>query len=148
VGDEPLDRSHAVITPVDEEVIEVRWPREHRFTREVYIVPNLPVEEVTHELRIRVEDEGVVKDVFVPKSVSPEPGRYRVPMFKVGLPHRMVKFTWGLAPEKTDDTMDLSGRDSETNAMLEAMGYVARDGDDAPAPPAPSPAAPAPVAPE
>ncbi len=124
VGDEPLDRSSAEIEHIDDETVRIVWPKARGYTREVYVTPNLPVAEVTHKLTFVVEDEGVRKEAFVPESVSPVPGKYRVPLFKVGLPHRMVKFTWGLAPQRTADTQELSGRDSETNAMLEAMGYV------------------------
>jgi hypothetical protein len=66
--------------------------------------------------------------------VSPEPSKYRLPLFKVGMPHRMIKFTWGFAPVPNESTQALQGRDSETNAMLEAMGYVADDDDEAEAP--------------
>jgi hypothetical protein len=133
VGDEPLDRSNAVVT-IDGETATVTWPKAKGHTREVYLSPVQPVAEVTHSLSMVVEDEGVRKEIAVPKSVSPEPSKYRLPLFKVGMPHRMIKFTWGFAPVPNESTQALQGRDSETNAMLEAMGYVADDDDEAEAP--------------
>jgi hypothetical protein len=127
VGEDPLNRSSAEATMLDAETLEVRWHAGFRGTREVYFVPNGAIAETTHALHFEVTDDGVSKEMYVPKALSASPGRIRTPIVRARLPQRTLGLTWGLAPVPAEQAAPIQGRDDEMNALLEAMGYVAHD---------------------
>jgi len=132
VGEDPLNRSSAEATMLDAETLEVRWHAGFRGTREVYFVPNQTVAETTHALHFEVSDDGMSKEMYVPKALAASPGRIRTPIVRARMPQRTLGLTWGLAPVPAEQAAPIQGRDDEMNALLEAMGYVAHDEEPAP----------------
>lgn len=127
VGEDPLNRSSAATKMLDDETLEIRWHAGFRGTREVYFVPEAAVDATTHALHFAIADDGMTKEMYVPKALSSSPGKVRTPIVRARLPNRTLGLTWGLAPVPAEQAAPIQGRDDEMNALLEAMGYVAHD---------------------
>jgi arylsulfatase A-like enzyme len=124
VGDDPLDNSSATAKILEDGSAEVRWLAGHKFGREVYVLPNGPVGEVTHAMTITVQEGSIEKTFQIPASQPAQPGSTRLPLARAKTEHRGVGITWGLAPQRTREMAELMGRDAELNTMLESMGYT------------------------
>jgi hypothetical protein len=108
-------------------------------TREVYVVPTLPVTEVTQRIQFDLSCGADQRTVTLPEPRGNEPGKIRVPLATERVGGRPVAITWGFAPAPSDETSELVGADDELKSALEAMGYVEGREDAKQPPPAPPP---------
>jgi arylsulfatase A-like enzyme len=155
--------------PDDAGGVEFCWNPGWAGSREVYLTPSRPLAQVGHEMvcSAYLGDAGGGQQgtMRIPPERDPTLAGPRTPaLAKLSLGGRQLLWQFGISPEHGGELRELSGRDDETNEMLEAMGYVDRDkpseggparfstGGDASSdepPPCvpPSPSSPAPVTP-
>jgi hypothetical protein len=73
-------------------------------------------------------DGGKQGTMRIPAERDPTLAGPRTPaLAKLPLGGRQLLWQFGIAPKHGGELRELSGRDDETNEMLEAMGYVDRD---------------------
>jgi arylsulfatase A-like enzyme len=154
VGDDPLDNMHASATPVSREraesllaaygfadhvlapdagAIELCWQGEFNGPREIYVVPERPLDEVGGAAvcsTFQADPAGGAPVRATLHAAADRGGftRPRQPVGKVALgTNRMLWWQFGIAPAPTDETEALDGRDAEADAMLSLLGYVEKD---------------------
>ncbi|MBA2321618.1 MAG: sulfatase-like hydrolase/transferase [Deltaproteobacteria bacterium] len=132
-GDDPLQGSQVLVevgpldTTVDPPVQKAvfTWVRDYPGTREVYLVPTRPVEEVTGALAFDVEYGEDRASLSVTAASGTSPGATRLPLISARLRgSRTFSVGWGWAPQPNAETASLEGSDEELKSALESMGYV------------------------
>lgn len=144
-GDDPLKGSEVTVArePVDPlapegaATVTFTWLAGWNGTREVYVVPTLPVSEVTQRIQFDVTCGADQRTITLPAPRGSEPGKIRVPLASERVGGRPIAVTWAFAPAPSDDTRELVGADDELKSALEAMGYV--EGREEPKPPTRTP---------
>ncbi|MCB9693718.1 MAG: sulfatase [Alphaproteobacteria bacterium] len=121
-GGDPHQRTGVTIAYPTEERVSVTWHRGGG-GREVYVVPNRPIEEVTPLLKGELHGgnhfpwtpmEGAPK--------SPAEGRRRIA--QLDIPEGAVTIYWGMAPIPPDGSDELDATDDESTDALEKLGYA------------------------
>jgi len=129
VGDEPTESSRACVG-VEGEVVTAIWSRGYRGTREVWVIPNNPLQDTTHLLTAKLEFGDSTAELTVPAGKAGGLPKQRVPLTRQKVGDRTVFLTYGIAPIPDAQMTGLSGYDPETSAELEALGYVTGVDDD------------------
>jgi arylsulfatase A-like enzyme len=135
VGADPTEKSAAAVC-VEGELVRAAWEGGHAGTREVFVVPALPAEQVLPELTLEawrdgsgeVEPERERVRWDLEQEVPEADGRTRRLLRTTGSKHR-IALTYAVAPPPPEGGRELGGFDSETASALEALGYL-----DGPAP--------------
>ncbi|MBT3219636.1 MAG: sulfatase-like hydrolase/transferase [Proteobacteria bacterium] len=130
VGDDPTRASSAAVRVVSDKAIAT-WHKGFRGSREVYVIPVEPMDEVTNQLVLHVvqgQDEATAK---VPKNRKPTLDTIRSALARAKVGSRVVSLTFAVAPIPDAQTQALDGYDSELADMLITMGYaVGNESDD------------------
>jgi arylsulfatase A-like enzyme len=112
--------------------VEICWPTGFRNGREVYLIPARPLEDVAKDMRCSVyvgdANGGKRFTMTFPDRRTPAPGSFRVPLQKVLFDERSVVWQYGIGPVPRAGE-SIKGQDAEMKEMLEALGYVDRDGE-------------------
>ncbi|MEQ1500869.1 MAG: sulfatase [Myxococcota bacterium] len=108
---------------------EICWHAGWFGSREVYTVPNRPLADVGREMVCSAylgdRSGGHQGTMRIPTDRDPTIAGPRTPaLAKLSLDQRQLAWSFGIAPIPNERTLALSGREDETNEMLEAMGYV------------------------
>jgi arylsulfatase A-like enzyme len=141
-GDDPLKGSMVLVElrPLDTtadpptQTAIFTWLRGYHGTREAYLVPRAPVEEVTPSVVFHVEYGEDRDDEHPIAGRAAAPGPQGPPLISARY-RRSRTFTvgWGYAPQPNAETAPIEGSDDELKSALEALGYV-EGREDAPAP--------------
>jgi arylsulfatase A-like enzyme len=120
--------------PDDAGAVELCWNPGWAGSREVYLTPEDPLEQVGHQMvcSAYLGDAGGGQQgtMRIPPERDPTLAGPRTPaLAKLALGGRQLMWQFGISPEHGGELRELSGRDDETNEMLEAMGYVDPDSD-------------------
>ncbi|MEZ4318198.1 MAG: sulfatase [Myxococcota bacterium] len=129
-GEDPLDRSAMLVTTLDEETVELVWLGGRAGTREAYVLPIAPVEEVTHEMVVTVVQGERRCRLQVPRNLAASPGRSRKPFAQAAMPQGTLRVGWSMAPAPPEGAHSLDAMDPEMAGSLEVIGYMFREGDD------------------
>ena len=121
-------RSAATVT-VDGDRVRVVWSAGQKSMREVYVVPDLPVEEAALGLSGQIVTEAGIRD-FLPDIATPAPadGKTRT-VARIRGDGRTVGVGYAKVPVFPDDATQLEGFDSESKGALQVLGYVDEDSD-------------------
>ncbi|MCB9677551.1 MAG: sulfatase [Alphaproteobacteria bacterium] len=138
-GEDPLQRSAVTVRRVDDETVDFTWIGGYGGTREVYVLPKLPLEQVTHEMALTVAQGSRTCRLQVPRNLAAEPGRVRRVLAQAKVPGGMVRLGWSMAPGFPKDGAYLDATDDEMSSWQEALGYAHRDDEPEPEPVAPEP---------
>jgi arylsulfatase A-like enzyme len=126
VGSDPTLNSHASVQ-IDGEVATITWTRGYRGSREVWVVPSEPMENVTTQLTAQIEFGDQRGTIDVPDTKSGTLPKVRVPLGRAQVGGRTVLIGYGIAPSPDDEMNEISGYDDELAEQLKAMGYVFDD---------------------
>lgn len=134
VEHDPLDRSYATVTvsPGPEEGVETvvaTWHKGVGGQGIVWVIPNKPIEEVTHHLEIKAQMGDTTGGFTVDSRKNPGLGAYRTPLGMAQFPSRNVRLTLGISPIPREGMEGVRASDPEMAAMLEALGYAVGDED-------------------
>jgi len=155
-GDDPLDTSEVTLRLIDDretvqrlltdyqisghpipehagQVVEACWHGGKRGSREVYLVPDKPLDEVGMAMQCSAfmgdATGGKRGTMQIAEARTPAPGAVRTPLNRIRWTGRQLLLQYGFGPQPNADTQPLEGHDDESTEMLEALGYV---GDNAP----------------
>lgn len=130
-GGDPHQQTPVTLTPLEGDQVQITWHRGNG-GREVYVIPNRPVAEVTRELKGRVA-AGRRYDWTMPEKgpITPTEGRQR--LHQLSIPEGAITLYWGFAPVPPEGAIELDATDDETTDALKELGYAedAREGDEA-----------------
>ena len=121
VGEDPLQSSKASVARTPTGAV-LSWPGGYKGSRDIYVVPNEPMEQsvATIQLRARIGDRE-----WTPFSLRQGQLESRTILFSETLDGGgQLKVTVGRAPIPTDETQEVVGHDDEMQEMLKALGYV------------------------
>ncbi len=139
VGDDPTEASVAVLEPsTHPDTVVATWPRPWRGTRDLWVLPKLPLAEVTHKLALSVQVGDAIRDFTIegskPADLTDDPEL----LLRGEVAGRAFEVGFGVTPVPVEGIEALSGYDAGLRAELAAMGYVVGD-DPEPAPQEPDP---------
>ena len=121
VGEDPLMSSHADIKGSEETPI-LSWPGGYRGSRDVYVVPNRPIQEVLPDIilngRVGTGQWEAISLDQAKLETTPNLAKHR---FRQGAEIRM---SVGRSPVPNQNTRNIVGHDDEMQEMLKALGYV------------------------
>lgn len=123
VAHDPQLRSSAEVR-VDGDTVIATWHAGWSGARDVYVIPERPVEDVTHLLEVELEYGDARGLLTVDPAKDSKPGRYRTPLARQPLNERLVLLTWIVTPVFSDGARGVVADDPEVTEMLEAMGYM------------------------
>lgn len=127
IGDEPTESSSACIQwEPGSDTLEVRWSPGWRGERTVWVVPNLPIASVTHQLTVDATVGSARQKYAVPATAPAGLSTPPQPLLDEKTGERGWSLGFGVTPVPLDGGVNLSGYDEET-AGLAAMGYVVGD---------------------
>jgi arylsulfatase A-like enzyme len=126
VEHDPLKRSNATIEK-GESMVNITWHKGYAGAATVWVIPKLPVEEVTHALEVT----AWVGDVKKQEKVAPEKPAgleaFRTPLMVIPFKSRNVRLTHGITAMPQADMKAVNGADDEMRSALEALGYIDPD---------------------
>ncbi len=130
VGADPTEKSAAAVC-VQGERVRAAWEGGHPGTREIFVLPALPAEQVVPDLALEVWREPADGAEPEPERISwdldervPEAdGRGRRLLQSKASGARLV-LGYAVAPPPPEGGRELGGFDSETAGALEALGYL------------------------
>jgi arylsulfatase A-like enzyme len=106
--------------------VEICWPGDYKGSREVYLVPNRPLLDIGYEMKcsgfLGDAEGGKRGTMQISKRRYPALGANRVPFNRLMWDQRQVLWQFGISPVPVGG--GVVGRDSETEGMLAALGYV------------------------
>lgn len=125
VGADPTDQSAAKVR-IDGESAEATWLAGYRGSREVFVVPNLPIAEATPLLTLATTSaEGKPVERVIPPGVPMVPSRIRAPMLRGPVSGgRTLALGWSITVAPAADDTPIRGSDDEVKHALEALGYT------------------------
>ena len=127
VGADPTEKSAARVT-VDGSSVIATWEGGHSGTREVFVVPAQPAEEIVAGLLLEARrGKACSSDRWdTDKDVPLADGRTRRLLRTTGGGTR-VSLSYGVAPKPPIDGRELGGFDPESADALRALGYIEDD---------------------
>lgn len=125
VGDDPTGKSSAT-AEVIEGVAHLSWQRGYRQGREVYVLPEQPLQDATvgTRLELRYGSERQTRELAAPARAG------RSTLVLLGSTSRDVQVTTAVVPLPYEEASALEGFDAELSSMLQELGYAV--GTDAP----------------
>jgi arylsulfatase A-like enzyme len=131
-ADDPLKSSEVevVLDPIDATGAEpvqtatFTWLHGWRGTREAYVVPNLPPEQVADRVAFDVTCAGDTKKLTFPPAAATGPGAVRMPTIQDRIHNRGFTVSWETSPAPHADTSEVIGADDEMRDALKALGYT------------------------
>lgn len=123
VGDDPTEASLATVT-VEGEQLVATWPARWRGSRDVWFVPNAPLAEVTHAMKIVGAEGSVQKELAIDASKPATLPATPELLLRGDVGERGFELGFGITPLPVEGARALSGFDASLRAELEAMGYV------------------------
>lgn len=130
-GDDPLQRTDIAIRAIDAETAEISWSGTG--TREAFVLPTLPVDQVVHRLCITVTQRGQGSTHAVPPSVPGLPVSGSRTLLDAQVPGGSLHVGWSFSPAPLDGHLALDATDSEMTEALEAIGYTDEEREPTPA---------------
>jgi arylsulfatase A-like enzyme len=127
VGADPTEQSAAEVDAdfkPGAETAQMGWPRPYRGPRDVWVVPERSLSEVTHELEVQLYYGTDTATLRVPEGKPASPDGRRDPLANTKVGERGVVIGFGYTPLPREGQDNLSGRDDELMEGLKAMGYV------------------------
>jgi arylsulfatase A-like enzyme len=123
VAQDPTMKSEANVV-VDGDRVRAVWPGGKNSTREVFIVPTLPVEEAAAGLSWTIAFGSGIHE-FGPDKVNVKPfDGSGATLARLQVPRRSVTVTWATVPMFDESATQLAGFDDEVRGELEVLGYV------------------------
>ena len=121
VGEDPLQASKATVE-LHEDQATLRWPGGFRGTREVYLVPKIPMEEALQEITVTgtLAEQTVAEIPVKTQSGS----QRRILAHQVFSGGGQMIMTLARSPVPTKNATEVSGHDDELEEMLKSIGYV------------------------
>lgn len=116
VGDDPTEKSVAVVDRVDDETVRIVFSGQGYVQREVFVLPRAPLEEAARGTTLQAGTADPVTLAIRPL------GADALPLAKVLSHSRTISVTWAVTPLPAGNA--LSGFDPEMAAALQALGYV------------------------
>lgn len=119
--------------------VEICWHPQQFGEREMYFVPNLPMDDVGRQLTCSAYQGTPQGGKRITFGIDPQRPtgltRQRTPLQKAILPQRTILMTHGMAPAPNAETGEIRGNDPELTDMLVHIGYAVPDAEgEAPAP--------------
>lgn len=127
VAHDPLLNSSAEVTVQEDELVVAKWHAGYSGSRDVYIVPKLPLEEVTLKLHANVVYGDEKDEITVHPDKSPVLAEHRTPLGRAKLSNRVLTLTHIITPVFDDEARGVVADDPEVTDMLKAMGYAVGD---------------------
>lgn len=118
VGPDPTDTTRAQVISTDGDFVRMKFVSKLRENREVYVVPNLPADDVVATAEIRIIDNATK---FEPLRARPHDGSGSV-LSKARSGATAAMVTWAIVPVSAGEVTQ--GSDDEMQAALEALGYA------------------------
>ena len=118
VGADPTDTTRAQIVSTEGDFVRMKFFSKLRENREVFVVPNLPADDVVMDAEIRIVDK---MDRFDSLRERPHDGSGAV-LSKARSGATAAVVTWAIVPVSAGE--NTQGSDAEMQAALEALGYT------------------------
>lgn len=114
----------------DAGAVEMCWHPGRWGSREVYLIPNRPLEEVGLQMicsgYLGNAEEGKRGTIKIVDGREPVLGKVRTPLNKLKWDERQLLWQFGISPAPVD-VVPLIARDGVSDSMLGALGYVLPD---------------------
>ncbi len=127
-AEDPLNGATIEVRRLDADRFRITWKGAVRITREAYVLPTAPLDEVLPEVAVTVEAgrrHAVLQPSWGEGPVPPYEGEALV-LFRGAAAGRSVSIDRAVVPVPFDDAIALTGVDEELQGDLEALGYVER----------------------
>lgn len=125
VGDDPTNHSSATVEQVDEELVRASFTSPRGNHREVFVIPRVAAQQVAPSVTVRVARDGLEPVSLGARAFD----GFGDLLAKVSSAGRTLEVTYASLPFPAGQAV--VGADDELNAALEALGYMARDDEDA-----------------
>lgn len=126
VADDPHNLSEVEVYSIDDSSVRITWLGRARSEREVYVLPNLPLDQALPTITGTVQHRTAPSDLIVAETAGwPQPwdGREQ-PLLRGRSGGRTVVVDYARVPLPVEERRVLSGVDAEVNEDLKALGYV------------------------
>jgi len=123
LSEDPGHRSEVSVASAGE-LLEVRWHHEFVGGREVFLVPNRPLEEVLPLMTVEKTDRAAKLQLRVIRKGEPAPSKTTLLNYRDGVRSLAINVAVGVKPV---EGTGLSARDEEVEEALRALGYVFDD---------------------
>lgn len=132
---DPIGRAFAdppVVGPVDEtgaQTVTITWRNTSLGQGTVWVVPELPFDQVTRSLVLTARSGDVEAPMPIPAAARAEAGTTPVSLASAGIGGRQVRVSFGIGPVPRPEWVGVDATDEEMSAELTALGYQHDDRD-------------------